>query len=135
MADGIGVGGRGHPLDSDSPRAAAIGPGETSRMSPGATQQGGNQMKRYSAILATAFISVAGASYSQDVVPPPPINEKDIGKYCIYASRIYSNGSQICVVRGSITLGCDKGEWKVDLTKFGLDCRNENANLRPGEFR
>jgi hypothetical protein len=92
-------------------------------------------MKRYSAILATAFMSVAGTCYSQDVVPPPPINEKDIGKYCIYGSRIYSNGSQICVARGSITLGCDKGEWKVDLTKFGLDCRNENANLRPGEFR
>ena len=92
-------------------------------------------MKGYSAILATAFMSVAGASYSQDVVPAPPINEKDIGKYCIYASRIYSNGSQICVVRGSVTLGCDKGEWKVDLTKFGLDCRNDNANLRPGEVR
>jgi hypothetical protein len=92
-------------------------------------------MKGYSAILAMAFVSVAGACYSQDVIPSPPINEKEIGKYCIYASRIYSNGSQICVVRGSTTLGCDKGEWKVDLPKFGLDCRNENANLRSGEIR
>jgi hypothetical protein len=92
-------------------------------------------MKGYSAILAMSFMSVAGVSYSQDVIPPPPINPQDIGKYCIYANRIYSNGSQICVVRGSITLGCDKGEWKVDLTKFGLDCRNENSTSRPGESR
>jgi hypothetical protein len=92
-------------------------------------------MKGYRATLAMAFMSVAGASYSQDIIPAPPITPQDIGKYCIYASRIYSNGSQICVVRGSTTLGCDKGEWKVDLTKFGIDCRNENANLRPGEIR
>ena len=84
-------------------------------------------MKVYPVILVTAFTSVAGISYSQDVIPPPPIKPEDIGKYCIYASRIYSTGSQLCVARGSITLGCDKGEWKVDLTKFGLDCRNENA--------
>jgi len=94
-----------------------------------------SHMKGYFAILATVFMSVAGAAYAQDVIPAPPINEKDIGKYCIYASRIYSNGSQICVARGSTTLGCDKGEWKVDLTKFGIDCRNENAILRPGELR
>jgi hypothetical protein len=84
-------------------------------------------MRAYAAILVTAFMSVAGEVHSQDVIPPPPIKPEDIGKYCIYASRIYSNGSQICVVRGSITLGCDKGEWKVDLTKFGLDCKNESA--------
>jgi hypothetical protein len=84
-------------------------------------------MKAYSAILVMAFMSVAGVGYSQDVIPPPPIKPEDIGKYCIYASRIYSNGSQLCIARGSITLGCDKGEWKVDLTKFGLDCRSENA--------
>ena len=101
----------------------------------GSATERGNQMKGHFAILAMAFMSVAGAGHAQDVIPAPPINEKDIGKYCIYASRIYSNGSQICVVRGSITLGCDKGEWKVDLTKFGLDCRNENATLRPGELR
>jgi hypothetical protein len=92
-------------------------------------------MKGCFAILVISFMSLAGASYSQDVIPPPPINPQDISKYCIYANRIYSNGSQICVVRGSITLGCDKGEWKVDLTKFGLDCRNENATSRPGELR
>lgn len=92
-------------------------------------------MRGGSVILATAFISVAGSSYSQDMTPPPPINEKEIGKYCIYANRVYSNGAQICVVRGSTTLGCDKGEWKIDLTKFGLDCRNENVTLRPGELR
>ena len=92
-------------------------------------------MRGHSAILAIAFISIAGAVYSQDMTPPPPINEKEIGKYCIYANRIYSNGAQICVVRGSTTLGCDKGEWKIDLTKFGLDCRNENSGLRPGELR
>jgi hypothetical protein len=92
-------------------------------------------MKGSSAILAMALMSVAGASHSQDVIPPPPINEKEIGNYCIYANRIYSNGSQICVVRGGTTLGCDKGDWKIDLTKFGLDCRNENSNLRPGELR
>ena len=84
-------------------------------------------MRAYSAILVMPFLFVAGEAYSQDVIPPPPIKPEDIGKYCIYASRIYSNGSQICVIRGSITLGCDKGEWKVDLTKFGLDCKNENA--------
>ena len=93
----------------------------------GAMQQRGIQMRACSAILVTAFMSVAGAGYSQDRIPQPPIKPEDIGKYCIYASRIYSNGSQICVVRGSITLGCDKGEWKVDLTKFGLDCKNESA--------
>jgi hypothetical protein len=92
-------------------------------------------MKGYSAALAMAFMSVAGTSYSQDLVPPPPVGEKNISNYCIYANRIYSSGAQICVVRGSTTLGCDKGEWKIDLTKFGLDCRNENANLRPGELR
>ena len=92
-------------------------------------------MRGYSAILAVAFMSVAGASYSQDVIPPLPISQQDIGKYCIYASRIYSNGSQICVVRGITTLGCDKGEWKVDLPKFGLDCKNENATLRPSDLR
>jgi hypothetical protein len=84
-------------------------------------------MRAYSAILVMAFMSVAGEVYSQDVIPLPLIKPDDIGKYCIYASRIYSNGSQICVVRGSITLGCDKGEWKGDLTKFGLDCKSENA--------
>ena|SRR5215475_6844430 len=87
-------------------------------------------MRAHAAILATAFLSVAGAGYSQDVIPPPPVKPEDIGKYCIYASRIYSTGSQICVARGNITLGCDKGEWKVDLTKFGLDCRNDNAASR-----
>jgi hypothetical protein len=92
-------------------------------------------MKAYSVMLAMAFVSIAAAAYPQDVVPPPPIKPDDIGKYCIYASRIYSSGAQICVARGSITLGCDKGEWKVDLTKFGLDCRNENASPRPGEPR
>lgn len=92
-------------------------------------------MKAHRAILVMAFMSAAGAGYSQELIPPPPIKPEDIGKYCIYASRIYSNGSQICVARGSITLGCDKGEWKVDLTKFGLDCRNENATSRPGESR
>jgi hypothetical protein len=92
-------------------------------------------MRGHCAILVTTFMSVAGASYSQDVIPPPPISPQDIGKYCIYASRIYSSGSQLCVARGSITLGCDKGEWKVDLTKFGLDCRNESASSRPGELR
>lgn len=92
-------------------------------------------MKGSSAILAMALMSVVGASYSQDVIPPPPITDKEIGNYCIYANRIYSHGSQICVVGGSTALGCDKGDWKVDLTKFGLDCRNENSNLRPGELR
>ena len=89
-------------------------------------------MKAYAAILAMAFMSVAEVGHSQDVIPPPPIKPEDMGKYCIYANRIYSNGSQICVARGSITLGCDKGEWRVDLTKFGLDCRNENVPPRPG---
>jgi hypothetical protein len=84
-------------------------------------------MKGYCAILVLAFMSVAGTSHSQDIIPPPPIKPEDMGKYCIYGSRIYSNGSQICVVRGSVSLGCDKGEWKVDLTKFGLDCKNESA--------
>jgi hypothetical protein len=84
-------------------------------------------MKAYSAILAMAFISVARVGYSQEVIPSPPIKPEDIGKYCIYASKIYSSGAQLCVARGSITLGCDKGEWKVDLTKFGLDCRNETT--------
>jgi hypothetical protein len=93
-------------------------------------------MNRYAAALALVFISMAGTSYSQVVeVHPPPINEKDIGHYCIYANRIYSNGSQICISRGSTTLGCDKGEWKVDLTKFGIDCRNENAIPNPGVLR
>jgi hypothetical protein len=92
-------------------------------------------MKTYAAILVLACMSVAGAGHAQEVIPPPPIRSEDIGKYCIYASRIYSNGSQICVARGSVTLGCEKGEWKVDLTKFGLDCRNESAMPRPGEPR
>jgi hypothetical protein len=83
-------------------------------------------MKGRRAILVMAFMSVAGAGYSQDRIPQPPIKPEEIGKYCIYGSRIYSNGSQICVVRGN-ALGCDKGEWKVDLTKFGLDCRSENV--------
>jgi hypothetical protein len=78
---------------------------------------------------------VAAAAYSQEVIPPPPINPQDTGNYCIYASRIYSHGAQICVAKGNVTLGCDKGEWKVGLTKFGLDCRSENAALRPGELR
>jgi hypothetical protein len=90
-------------------------------------------MKAYAAILVMAFTFIAGAGYSQEVVPPLPIRPEDIGKYCIYASRIYSNGAQICVARGSVTLGCDKGEWKVDLTKFGLDCRNDNGMPRAGE--
>jgi hypothetical protein len=89
-------------------------------------------MKAYAAILATVFMSIAAVGHSQDVIPPPPIKPEDMGKYCVYASRIYSNGSQICVARGSITLGCDKGEWRVDLTKFSLDCRNENAPSLPG---
>ena len=84
-------------------------------------------MRWYAVILVVAFTSVAGVGYSQEVIPPPPIKPEDIGKYCIYASRIYSTGSQICVARGTITLGCDKGEWKADLTKFTLDCRNESA--------
>src|SRR5215475_13944625 len=97
-------------------------------MSPKSSQKhGGVQIKAYAATLAMAFMSVADVGYSQDVIPPPPIKPEDMGKYCIYASRIYSSGSQICVARGSITLGCDKGEWKVDLTKFVLDCRIENA--------
>jgi hypothetical protein len=96
-------------------------------------------MRAYVAILVIALLSVAGnghaqSVYPQDVAPVLPIKPEDIGKYCIYASRIYSNGSQICVARGSVTLGCDKGEWKVDLTKFGLECKNE-AVLRPGEPR
>jgi hypothetical protein len=84
-------------------------------------------MKACAVTLVMAFTSVAGLGYSQDVIPPPPIKPEDIGKYCIYASRIYSNGSQICVARGTVTLGCDKGDWKVDLTKFALDCRPESA--------
>jgi len=84
-------------------------------------------MKAHAVILVVAFTSVTGVGYSQEVIPPPPIKPEDIGKYCIYASRIYSTGSQICVARGTITLGCDKGEWKADLTKFTLDCRNESA--------
>jgi len=84
-------------------------------------------MKAYTVIFVMTFTSVAGAGYSQDVIPSPPIRPEDIGKYCIYASRIYSTGSQICVARGTVTLGCDKGEWKADLTKFVLDCRNENV--------
>jgi len=83
-------------------------------------------MRWYAVILAVEFTSVVAVGYSQEVIPPPPIKPEDIGKYCIYASRIYSTGSQICVARGTITLGCDKGEWKADLTKFTLDCRNEN---------
>jgi len=92
-------------------------------------------------VVALSVVSFAGAASSQeatfvqDVTPQPPISPKDIGNYCIYASRIYSNGAQICVARGSVTLGCEKGEWKVDLTKFGLDCRNELAGFRPGELR
>jgi hypothetical protein len=93
-------------------------------------------MRTYGAVLVMAFVSLAEPGYSQEVVPPPPIRPEDIGKYCIYASRIYSQGSQLCVARGSVTLGCDKGEWKVDLTKFGLDCRtSENAASRPNEPR
>lgn len=92
-------------------------------------------MKAYATVLAMVLASVAGAGHSQEVVPPPPIKPEDIGRYCIYASRIYSTGSQICVARGSVTLGCDKGEWKVDLTKFSVDCRSENAPPRPGEPR
>jgi hypothetical protein len=92
-------------------------------------------MKAYSAILVIALISVAGVGHSHDIIPRPPIKPEDMEKYCIYASRIYSNGSQLCVARGSITLGCDKGEWKVDLTRFSLDCRNENTPLRTGESR
>jgi hypothetical protein len=92
-------------------------------------------MRAYAAILVMAFVSVAGAGYSQEVIPLLPIKPEDIGKYCIYASRIYSQGSQVCVSRGNITLGCDKGEWRVDLTKYGLDCRNENAASRPTEPR
>ncbi len=83
-------------------------------------------MKARAATLVLAFMSVAAAGHSQEVIPPPPIKPEDLGKYCIYANRIYSNGSQLCVVRGSVTLGCDRGEWKVDLTKFGLDCRGES---------
>lgn len=75
------------------------------------------------------------AAVVQEAMPQLPISPKDIGNYCIYASRIYSSGAQICVARGSVTLGCEKGEWKVDLTKFGLDCRNELAGFRPGELR
>jgi hypothetical protein len=84
-------------------------------------------MKAHSAILVVAFVAFAVEGYAQDVIPPPPIKPEDIAKYCIYASRIYSQGSQLCVARGSITLGCDRGEWKIDLTKFNLDCRSENA--------
>jgi hypothetical protein len=91
-------------------------------------------MKVYVAIAVVAFLSAAGAGHAQEIVPTLPIKPEDIGKYCIYASKIYSNGSQICVARGSVTLGCDKGEWKVDLTKFGLECKNETV-LRPGEPR
>jgi hypothetical protein len=92
-------------------------------------------MKMYPAFLILACMSVAETGYSQDVIPPPPIKPEDIGKYCLYASRIYSTGSQICVVRGNVTLGCDKGEWKVDLTKFGIDCKNETGMSRIGESR
>jgi hypothetical protein len=92
-------------------------------------------MRAYSAILVTAFMSVAGAGYSQDIIPPPPIKPEDIGKYCIYANRVYSSGAQLCVNRGSITLGCDKGEWRVDLTKFGLDCRGDGTASRTPESR
>jgi hypothetical protein len=90
-------------------------------------------MKGRRAILVMAFMSVAGAGFSQERIPQPPIKPEEIGKYCIYGSRIYSNGSQICAVRGGPSLGCDKGEWKVDLTKFGLDCRTES--LTTGERR
>jgi hypothetical protein len=74
-------------------------------------------------------------AFVQETAPALPINPKDIGNYCIYASRVYSNGAQICVSRGNMTLGCEKGEWKIDLTKFGIDCRNEPAGFRPGETR
>lgn len=84
-------------------------------------------MKAQVAMLALAFMSIAEPGHAHEATLPPPIKPEDIGKYCIYASRVYSNGAQICVARGSITLGCDKGEWKVDLTKFGLDCRNETT--------
>lgn len=93
------------------------------------------------ALIALSAALFAGSAWSQEstlsqeVVPQLPINPKDIGNYCIYASRIYSNGAQLCVARGSVTLGCEKGEWKVDLTKFGLDCRNDLAGFRPGEMR
>jgi hypothetical protein len=92
-------------------------------------------MKAHVAILVVSLLSMAGAGHAQEVLPVLPIKPEDIGKYCIYASKVYSNGSQICVARGSVTLGCDKGEWKVDLTKFGLDCRAENPALRAGESR
>lgn len=106
-------------------------------------------MRGCSALIALSLVSVAGVGGVVAVAGPavaqesgvvqevaqPPINAKDIGNYCIYASRIYSSGAQICVARGSVTLGCEKGEWKVDLTKFGLDCRNELAGFRPGEMR
>lgn len=92
------------------------------------------------AVMALSAVLFAGSAWSQESalapeVTQPPINPKDIGNYCIYASRVYSNGAQLCVARGSVTLGCEKGEWKVDLTKFGLDCRNDLAGFRPGEMR
>jgi hypothetical protein len=99
------------------------------------TQKAETQMKGCCAILVMAFVSAAGAGHSQDMTPPPPIKPEDIGNYCVYANRIYSTGSQICVVRGSVALGCEKGEWKVDLTKFGLDCKNETAAAAGGERR
>ncbi len=76
-------------------------------------------------LIMLASMSLAAPSYSQDIIAQPPISEKDIANYCIYASRIYSTGAQICIVRGGITLGCDKGEWKIDLTKYGIDCKGE----------
>jgi hypothetical protein len=83
-------------------------------------------MRGCRAVLVIAFMSIAGAGHSQEIVVPPlPIKPDDLAKYCIYANRIYSNGAQICVTRGTVSLGCEKGEWRVDVTKFGLDCRNE----------
>jgi hypothetical protein len=55
---------------------------------------------------AAAFVATTGHSQQitqaqqipqAAVVMPPPIKPDDIGSYCIYDSKVYSAGSQLCI--------------------------------------
>jgi hypothetical protein len=71
-------------------------------------------MRRLFWLFAVVLLPVEAAK-SQDAPPPPIKSEEIVAKYCIYANRVYSRGSMICVSPTEPPLTCDLQDDKTAL--------------------
>src|ERR1043165_2846707 len=58
--------------------------------------------------IAALLAALAPTARAQDYAPAPPISPADMINYCVYGGLIYSVGSQICIMKGSPPLYCDR---------------------------